>query len=305
MSENNIKLTLLGGDLRQLAIARKLASIGFETAVWGLVSDADGIGDAVRCASWMDAVKDSSAIILPLPASSDGVHVNCSMMKPDTFEPLKMIRILDSISTDIPIIGGRFSPSFNSFADSRNFKVIDYFDSEELQIRNAVPTAEGALAIAMNELPITIHNARALVVGYGRVGKTLSNILRALGACVTVAARKTSDLAYAENCYCNTLKIEVRGGKSSLTKVGDGYDVIFNTVPCWLFDETVLHSISKNTLIIDLASAPGGVDMRAASECGVRVIWALSLPGKCAPFTAGEIICNSVLDILAKEGIIK
>ena len=305
MTENNIKLTLLGGDLRQLAMARRLSGAGFETAVWGLGVGAEEIGDAVRCSTWEDAVKGSSVIILPLPASSDGVHVNCPMMLSESFQPLKIIKILDSVSKKTPIIGGRFSPSFKSFAESKSFKVIDYFESEELQIQNAVPTAEGALAIAMNELPITIHGARAMVVGYGRVGKVISELLNALGARVTVVARKTVDLAWAENYHCNTLKLEFRDGKSSLAQLGSNYDVIFNTVPYWLFDETVLSTLNKNTLIIDLASAPGGVDTQAAGECGIKVIWALSLPGKYSPFTAGEIICDSVLNILEKEGILR
>lgn len=306
MADNNIKLTLLGGDLRQLAIARGLASQGVETAVWGLGLGAEEIGDAVRCASWTDAVKESRAIILPLPASSDGNHVNCPMASSsDSFVPLKLTKLLDSIPNNVPIIGGRFSPAFKSFADSKNFKIIDYFESEELQIKNAVPTAEGALAIAMNELPITIRGARVAVIGYGRVGKILAEILNSLGAHVTVAARKNMDLAWAYNYRCDTLKIEIRDGKSSLIKLGSGYDVIFNTVPYWLFDGNVLPHICKNTLIIDLASAPGGVDTRAASDCGVKVIWALSLPGKCSPFTAGEIICDSILNILSKEGILQ
>ena len=79
MRENNIKFAVLGGDLRQLAVSRRLASLGFETAVWGLGVVADEIGDAVRCDTWEDAVKNSKVWILPLPASADGVYVNCSM----------------------------------------------------------------------------------------------------------------------------------------------------------------------------------------------------------------------------------
>ena len=298
---NNIKLTILGGDLRQLAIARRLSGLGFETAVWGLGVCEEEIGDAVRCTSWEDAVNESRAIILPLPASSDGVRVNCPMNASDQ---LKMKKLIETVGCDIPIIGGRFTPSFKCLAEEMSVKVIDYFQSEVLQIQNAIPTAEGAVSIAMNELPITLCNANVAVLGYGRIGKTLAHLLGSLGSHVTVAARKNVDLAWARNYGYKPLKIEVKDGGSSLTELCSGYDVIFNTVPCWILDDKVLKGMSKNTLRIDLASAPGGVDTRAAGEHGIKVIWALSLPGKYSPFTAGDIICDSIIDILEREGIV-
>ena len=304
MHESNIKFAVLGGDLRQLAVSRRLASLGHETAVWGLGVGADEIGDAVRCDTWEDAVKNSKVWILPLPASADGVYVNCPMCNSEEQRKLRMSAILDIANDQTLIMGGRFTPLFKSRADEKNIKVIDYFNSEELHIKNAIPTAEGAIAIAMNELPITLHEARVAVVGYGRVGRTLSDMLVAMGADVTVAARKSTDLAWADTRKCSQLRIQVKNGQSSLAELGKNYDVIFNTVPCWVFDEKVLKNFNKNTLIIDLASAPGGVDTKTASALGLKVIWALSLPGKCSPFTAGNIICESILETLNRLEVI-
>ena len=148
----------------------------------------------------------------------------------------------------------------------------DYYKNEELLIENAIPTAEGALAIAMEELPITIFGSKVLVTGYGRVAKTAAKTFSALGASVTVAARKYSDLAWAGFDGCKTEHI------SNLSSAVKGKDIIINSVPSVIFDKSVL----KNTkgLIIDLASKPGGVDFEAAKELGSRVVWALSLPGK-------------------------
>lgn len=304
MRDKNIKFAVLGGDLRQLAVSRRLASLGFETAVWGLGAGLDEIGDAVRCDVWEDAVKGSKVWILPLPASADGVYVNCPMCGAEEQKKLRMSALLDIADEGTLIMGGRFTPLFKSRADEKNIKLIDYFNSEDLQIKNAIPTAEGAIAIAMNELPITLHSARVAVVGYGRIGKTLSDMLVALGADVTVAARKSTDLAWADTRKCSQLRIQVKNGQSSLAELGKNYDVIFNTVPCWVFDENVLKNFNKNTLIIDLASAPGGVDTKTASALGLKVIWALSLPGKCSPFTAGNIICESILETLNRLEVI-
>ena len=63
-------------------------------------------------------------------------------------------------------------------------------------------------------------------------------------------------------------------------------------------DGDILREISKDALLIDLASKPGGVDFSLAKELGLNVVWALSLPGKCAPITSGEIIKNTITNIL-------
>lgn len=299
----NVRLAILGGDLRQLSIARHLSELGFDCAVWGLGGCEDTIGDAVRCRDWRDAIMNCRGVILPLPASADGVTVNCPL-NDGSIQSLSLSLLFETVSPDTVIIGGKFTPAVINMAQSKGRRIVDYFESEELQIKNTVPTAEGAIAIAMNELPVTINGSKMAVIGYGRVGKMLADKLYALGADVTVAARKSSDLAWAKSHRYSTLKIETCHGVSTLLSLGAGYDVIFNTVPYWLFDKSILSRLDTNTLIIDLASAPGGVDSKAAGECGVRVIWALSLPGKCAPFTAGKIICESINDILISEGVI-
>ena len=147
----------------------------------------------------------------------------------------------------------------------------------------------------MEELPVTINGANCLITGYGRIGKTLSRLLILLGANVTVAARKFSDLSWAEAQGCASIEM------SQLQNAGD-FDVIFNTVPVMLFDKDILSGLNQNTLLIDLASRPGGVDFNAAADLQIKTIWALSLPGRVAPKSAGLIIKNTILNMI-KEGV--
>jgi dipicolinate synthase subunit A len=178
-------------------------------------------------------------------------------------------------------------------------RLYDYFDSEELKIKNAYLTAEGAVSLAMNELDLAIAGSRTAVVGYGRIGKFLARMLASLDSSVTVAARKPTDLAYAAGFGLDTLKITSRDGRSSLCDLADCH-VIFNTAPHWLFDSAVLPELSPDTLIIDLASAPGGVDPEAAGKYGIRVISALGLPGKYAPLTAGRYVGEAIVELIPK-----
>ena len=69
-----------------------------------------------------------------------------------------------------------------------------------------------------------------------------------------------------------------------------------------IFDSDKLSKLRRDTLIIDLASKPGGVDLAEAERLNIKTIHALGLPGKTAPVTAGEIIAESIIDTLKKGG---
>ena len=91
-------------------------------------------------------------------------------------------------------------------------------------------------------------------------------------------------------------------GITALAENISGYTIIINTVPAMILDEKLLGVMDKNSLVIDLASRPGGVDHETAAKLNRRVVWALGLPAKAAPMTAGEIIARTVTDILNERG---
>ena len=173
---------------------------------------------------------------------------------------------------------------FNGFLQDGQILVTgeDFLRREDFLILNAIPTVEGALEIAISETPVTLHGSHALVIGYGRIGKLLCSRLAALGASVTSAARNNDDFSW----------IEAFGYRSVNTLKLDGtlhtYDVIFNTVPCLVLTPARLRELKPACAIIDLASAPGGTDFKAAERLGLRCRWALSLPGQCAPESAAR-----------------
>ena len=298
---DNIKIGILGGDLRQSVLAVRLSEIGFEVAVWGCGRNSD-LGKAVRCSDMECAIRGADAIVLPLPVSRDGVTLNAPLYRGDA---PRLSEILELAEADTVLLGGKIDRALTEKATKRQLSVIDYFECEELQIKNAVPTAEGAVAIALDELPITIFGSRCAVVGYGRVGKATARLLGVMGARVTVAARSGEQLAYAEVNGYNTLNMKKTQENPEPLCALAKCDVIFNTVPYVVFTKEVLASLRPDTLIIDLAGDDGGVDRGAAQSLGIKTIWALSLPGKVAPFTAAGIICDCVLELLRERGVIK
>ena len=90
-------------------------------------------------------------------------------------------------------------------------------------------------------------------------------------------ARKYADLAMIEGHGYEPLPLD------NLKEHIHEFDIIFNTIPSLILDDEILTKVKKDALIIDLASKPGGIDFDAAKSYGLKVIWALSLPGKIAP----------------------
>ena len=142
----------------------------------------------------------------------------------------------------------------------------------------------------------TIHGSRCLVVGCGRIGKLLASRLRALGGVVSISARKYGDLAWCEACGCQSLRTEGLAGKLG------AFDLIFNTVPTLILDAGLLQETGEDCVLLELASAPGGIDLAAAEAVGRRVICAPGLPGKVAPRNAAAAIRDSVYHILEERG---
>ena len=280
---------VIGGDLRSAYLAGLLAADGYKVITSGF--DSTDLPPCVTgCTNPAQAVTLADCVILPLPVTTDGTTVNA----PFSRMRIPLDQVLNGMAQDQFLVGGKISDVVRKEAECRGLVISDYLLREELAVMNAVPTAEGAIQLAMEELPVTIDGAKCLITGYGRVGRTLSKRLVSLGAQVTVAARKFEDLAWAKSTGCETLELE------NLADAGD-FDVIFNTVPVMLFGRDILKGMEKETLLIDLASRPGGVDFNAAAELQIKTIWALSLPGRVAPKTAGAIIKKTILNMI-KEG---
>lgn len=288
--KHELNVWVIGGDLRQAKLAELLQNDGHTVHTYGLERAPEAAWEGEPC---LTGVELADCVVLPLPVTGDGTMLNAPLSK--AVHPLT--QVLDALRPGQIVCAGRVDGQTLAMAQARGLILHDYFAREELAVANAVPTVEGAIQIAMEELPITLHGARALVIGYGRLGKLLAHRLGALGAKVSVAARKWADLAWAEAYGYGVEQTDrLEGWLCS-------YDLIVNTVPTRVLGEERLAELEGGCLVIDLASKPGGVDMEAARQLGVKVIWALSLPGKVAPVTAGKAILNTIYNILREQGV--
>lgn len=272
---------VLGGDKRSYYLAKALKNDGYKVRLWGF----DKLG-ATDCE--VASALDSDILILPVMPFGEGENI----VSPYSDQNLNLKEYEDSLMDKL-IFTGQRDKFLSAFPEMEN-RVSSYSDREEFAVKNAVPTAEGAVEQALKHSDITINGSKILVCGYGRIGKVLSEMLRGMGADVTVSARKQSDLAWIKlNGFAG-----IKTGDFSEIKT---YNFIFNTIPSLILNEDVLKDLCKDTLIIDLASYPGGVDFSCAEKYGIKAIHALSLPGKIAPKSAGEIIESTILNILKED----
>lgn len=276
----NIKrLLIIGGDSRTRYLSEALLKDGYKVEIF---SGEEPLKNALnRC----------DGVILGLPCTRDDKTVDAPSLK----EPILIKDLFRLMGNKKLLLAGKMSQAVKAVADVFSVRWIDYFQREELEILNAIPTAEGAIGIAMEELPITIHGANVVITGFGKVAQPLALLLKAMGAEVTVCARKSAARAKAR-----TLSL-IATDFSYLNSLIEGADIVYNTVPERIINrENLMYA--KNSLIIDLASKPGGVDMEAARDLGVKVIWALGLPGKVAPVTSGNIIKETICNIFSELG---
>lgn len=166
-------------------------------------------------------------------------------------------------------------------------KVVNYSNDESFVDRNAYITAECAIILAQNILQKAIFESRCAIIGYGRIGRHLTKMLGSLEACIDVFARREESRKSAELNGAEAYKIN---------KLNEGfYDVIFNTVPEKIISKEQSDKISNNTLVLDLASLPGGFE---DENFPTR---ALALPGKMKPISAGRAIFDFVEEYISNE----
>ena len=256
--EERRRFAVIGSDRRQKAAGRALARAGYRV-------------------EGPEQVPLADYILLPLPLD-------------EARAPLA--ELLRAAKPGALALGGMLSQQAKDIAREAGVELVDYFAREELTVRNAIPTAEGCIGILLRERSRTLYGSAVLLAGFGPVGQALGVRLAALGARVTVAARRPVQRAQAESLGMQAIPL------ARLETMAPAFDTVVNTVPALVLTPPVLARLRPGSLIVDLASRPGGTDFDAARRLGHQAIHALSLPAACAPETAGEAVAQTVCDIL-------
>lgn len=291
---NKHTIAIIGGDLRFLHLAILLKKQGFPVTVYGNLptfyqlskEDSNYFNEEIVAASSLStAVKQNDVIIGPIPFSKDGEYVTSNKM----FESISVSSFLQLLTHKPYVFGGAMNTNITTFLTEHEIPFCDVMELESVAIGNAIATAEGTIVEAIKRSTINLHQRKALILGFGRCAKILAQKLKGFDVSVTIAARKAEALAYAKaygfgTCMLQNVMLDL-----------SSYDFIFNTVPAKVLAREALLTTKADVTIIDIASAPGGVDFAAAQELGINASLCLALPGIYAPKTSAEILLESIV----------
>ncbi len=288
---SEFKIAVVGGDERELVLISKLVEMGASVAVAGFPRDKIN-NKAFHAQTVEEACNNADVLILPVPGTSKAKIIRAVYAS----EQLELTeKAISNLATKAVIIIGSAHAFLKDWASKYQHDLKEIIEMDDFAILNSIPTAEGAIQIAMEETPITIHGSQTSVIGFGRVGQTLARTLKALGSNVTVISNYESEKAraYEMGCMVNSF--------AQLPVVLDKIDICFNTVPYMVLNKHNLKHSHQNMVIIDLATQPGGTDFELTNKLGIKAILAPGLPGKVAPVSAGKILARVIPHLIIKE----
>ena len=263
---------VLGGDARQRYLSACLRDSGFAVHTFAVPELPD-------TACLEDAVSQADAVCLPTPAVASGAITGLP-----TVTPAHLLSLLPERAV---VFGGGLS-AFKTLLQKTNTPYYDFLQNSALAVQNASLTAEGALLLALQAMPISIRDSSVLITGFGRIGKSLAAKLHALGAHVTITSRNPETFPAIEQLSCAP-------DETGLYLEGlSQYDAVFNTVPAPVFSSEQLRALKPDCFYLELASSPGGIAPDAGKPR--NYIPAPGLPGKTAPKTAAQLLFRAMCD---------
>lgn len=284
MQKMDFDFAVIGGDARQVYLASRLSKQGFRVCAYALCS-AQEQPNVLTASSLEEAVAHSETILAPIPISKDKENISHQGEVSD----LSMSHLLNTLLKNQRLFAGCIPADFQAAAAAKGVLTYDLMKSGELAVFNTIATAEGALAEAICKSSRNLHHSRCMVLGFGKCARTLTCSLKGLGAQVTVCARSAAARVEAELNADNAIPF------SQLGDFLPECDFVFNTVPALVLTRENLSKLKPGTVIIDIASSPGGADYAAARELEVSAWLCLGLPGKYSPESSANAIADTVL----------
>lgn len=285
-------LLFIGGDARYLEVIKYMGKKNFNILLAGF-DHLDFTEKNIQQISLKNTdFAHIDVIILPVGGINKAKEVRTEY---SNHELILTEKLISRTPAHCVIYTGISTPELDQVADFSKRKVIPLFQKDEVAIMNSIPTAEGTLKIAIEETNTTIHGADVIVLGFGRIGFTIAQLFHSVGAEVSIGIRRAADAARARQMGIKPVML------NNLSECIKSYQICINTIPQLLLSAEVIQQMNKSSLIIDLASHPGGTDFSYAEKKGIRTIHALGLPGKTAPVTAGKIIAEALLHSITEE----
>lgn len=285
MEEPQYDYAVIGGDMRQVYLVEELAHHQTRVCHYALAAmpNEDICSDAAcitAASSLEDACLHTRCTICPIPFSPNG----CDVRQEALNENLPLDVLLTFLQPNQYFFAGCIPKTFKETAQEKGIRVYDLMLDSTLVYYNTIATAEGALCEAISHSPMNLHGSNCAVLGFGKCGSTLVHYLKGMSCHLYVCTDDEEERAKAN------LLTDCTGSVQDFKSKGTQFDFIFNTIPASIVDAKLLKSMKQEVTIIDISSAPGGVDFGEAKRLGITAILCPGLPGKYAPSSSAKAI---------------
>ncbi|MFP4660929.1 MAG: dipicolinate synthase subunit DpsA [Halanaerobiales bacterium] len=285
--EKKIRIGIIGGDKREEVMINQLAEEGYDLTV---LAENHEFHPAVICMNDIfEVIRNKDVVIASMANTDQDGFIKSTFVN----RPVQLTEdFFSSCNNDTLFLIGIAKPVVKKYLEDYNIRYIELAHLADLAILNAIPTAEGAIKIAIEESEKTLFDSNIITYGLGKVGLSLAWRLKALGAASYAVTRDKAAIARGKDMGIKMITY------NQLDDYLQKMDIVFNTVPSLVVESDSISILKKTAIIIDLASAPGGIDFESAERLGIKAIQALGLPGKVAPVTAGEILADIIPDLI-------
>ncbi|WP_163579936.1 dipicolinic acid synthetase subunit A [Gracilibacillus saliphilus] len=283
-------IAIIGGDARYLPLIHALKTIDhLSIRILGFEQVEQSYTGVMQSTIENLDTSQLDGVILPITGIDDDGFV-------ETMFSNEKIQLTEewfqSLPEDCIVFTGISNRKLDQHISDNNLHLIKLMERDDVAIYNSIPTAEGAIMLAIKHTDFTIHHSNVFVFGYGRVGETTANSFAGLGANIAVISKHETDLARVYEKGWEAYSLD------QIEQYIDKCQILINTIPAKVVDKSLIEKMNSQAIIIDLASKPGGIDFEYAKTRGIEAIHALGLPGMVAPTTAGEILADRIAKIL-------
>ena len=283
-------ITVIGADMRQIYMINKLYEKGYTVYTYGINNDL--ITDKIRkTASLSEAISRSNILICPIPFTKN----NKDIAFLDLYEDKNVKHFTECLNSNHILFAGLIPDHLSNYCSRNKIAQYDFMKMNDVAILNAIATAEGTIAEAIKRSSINLHDSNCLVLGFGRCAQILASKLKAFDVNVSVAARSKDACALAIAYGYSSILLD------KLDSELMSFDFVFNTIPAIILTKDKLEKLSPHVTIIDIASAPGGIDYSASETLKLNASLCLGLPGIYSPKSSGEILANVIENILIER----
>lgn len=281
---------IFGGDLRQVYMAASFLEKGYRVSAYCL-SETVRHDNFSTAFTLNELFEKCNVLIGPIPMSRDLITITAKNAPPD----LTIAHVAYLIKEHHILIGGSIPAPIAELCNARNITCFDLCKDEQIAVLNAIATAEGTIMEAIAASERNLHSSNCLVLGYGRCAKVLAGKLKGMDARVTVAARSEEALAYANAAGHLFVRLD------NIKCILPSFQFIFNTIPSMILDKDCLELVDKHATIIDISSAPGGIDFDCADKLKLNAKLCLGIPGKVAPKSSSDILITGINSFLKER----